>query len=85
VEITMTHRELDTEPAAGPEVPPFRGPPAAYDIVGFCRAHSISESFFYKLVDQGRGPRLMRVGRRVLVSAESAAAWRAAMEEETAA
>jgi len=50
----------------------------------FCAAHSISRSFFYKLSQQGRGPRLSKVGARTLISAEAAADWRRGMEQATA-
>jgi predicted DNA-binding transcriptional regulator AlpA len=48
----------------------------------FCIAHGISRAMFYKLLKVGKGPRVMRVGSRTLVSEESAAAWRRAMEAE---
>ena len=63
-----------------------RGPPDdhddadAYSIRRFCERHNISEAFFYKLRALGLGPVTMRVGSRVLVSRESAAAWRRARE-----
>jgi predicted DNA-binding transcriptional regulator AlpA len=46
----------------------------------FCADHGISRSFFYKLIQQGRGPRVTKLGTRTLVSADAAAAWRARME-----
>jgi predicted DNA-binding transcriptional regulator AlpA len=46
----------------------------------FCADHGISRSFFYKLLQQGCGPRVTKLGARTLVSAEAAAAWRAMME-----
>jgi hypothetical protein len=60
--------------------PTFLPPVAAYTIQNFCRAHDISRPLFYRLLADGRGPRTMRVGRRVLISAEAAADWRRAME-----
>lgn len=54
--------------------------PAVFDVPGFCAAHGISRSFFYRLLAEGRGPRLMKLGRRTLVSAEAAAEWRERME-----
>ncbi len=54
----------------------------AFSIEQFCESHgNISRAYFYKLVASGLGPRLMRVGRRVLISQEAAADWRRAMEE----
>jgi hypothetical protein len=60
-------------------------PAAAYTIATFCVAHDISESFYHKLKSQGRAPREMHVGTRVLISYEAAADWRAAREAETSA
>jgi hypothetical protein len=70
-----------------------RGPPkrhtevvGAYSVPDFCRLHGgISEAFFHKLVSEGRGPKLMKVGARTLISIEAAAAWRRACEAATAA
>jgi len=71
--------------------PQPRAPPAslgaeirAYSIPAFCRAHGdISEAFFHKLVSEGRGPRLMKIGARTLISIEAAAEWRRAQEAAT--
>lgn len=53
-------------------------------IADFCAGHgNISRSFFHKLVNEGRGPRLMKIGRRTLISIEAAAEWRAKMEAQT--
>ena len=58
--------------------------PSMFSVPTFLSAHGISRSFFYRLVKEGRGPRLTKVSRRTLVSAEAAAQWRARMEQETA-
>jgi len=47
----------------------------------FCLAHRICRATFYNLQKQAKAPTLMRVGSRVLISKESAAAWRRRMEE----
>jgi hypothetical protein len=49
---------------------------AAYSILEFCHRHCISRAHFYNLRGAGKGPREMRPGHRVLISAESAAEWR---------
>lgn len=54
----------------------------AYTVPGFCRAHNLSVSRFYTLEPADR-PRLMRIGRRVYVTAEAAADWRREMERRT--
>jgi hypothetical protein len=57
---------------------------AAYTIDEFCAAHRLSRRKFYDLQEHGIGPRLMRIGSKVLVSVESAAAWRAEREVASA-
>ena len=52
----------------------------SFSIKEFCELHAISRSFFYVLREKGEGPRLMKVGRRTLISAEAAAEWRKNME-----
>jgi predicted DNA-binding transcriptional regulator AlpA len=59
--------------------------PRLLSIKEFCADHAISRSFFYKLIQQGLGPRVTKLGARTLVSAEAAAAWRARMEQAEAA
>jgi predicted DNA-binding transcriptional regulator AlpA len=53
----------------------------AYDIIEFCHLHSISRSGFYNSLKNGTGPRVMRVGSRVLVSKEAAEQWRREREQ----
>ncbi len=57
---------------------------SAYTIPEFCDAHRISRTHFYELAKLGKVPRLMKLGRRTLISAEAAADWRRDMERETA-
>jgi predicted DNA-binding transcriptional regulator AlpA len=52
-------------------------------IPAFVAEHGISRSLFYRLVREGRGPRLTKIATRTLISAEAAAEWRARMEAET--
>ena len=54
-------------------------------VAEFCHQHGISRGTFYKLAKEGRAPKLAKIGRRTLISSESAAAWRARMERETSA
>jgi predicted DNA-binding transcriptional regulator AlpA len=49
----------------------------------FLAEHGISRSLFYRLVNEGRGPRLTKIGGRTLITAEAATEWRARMERET--
>jgi hypothetical protein len=57
-----------------------RGPPLAFTIDEFCTAHRISRSGLYKMWARGIGPRVKRIGVKVLITAEAAAEWRAAGE-----
>lgn len=52
----------------------------AQSVDAFCKANSISTSMFYKLAKEGQAPRIMKVGRRTLISSEAADAWRKQME-----
>ncbi|RWN95178.1 MAG: AlpA family phage regulatory protein [Mesorhizobium sp.] len=52
----------------------------AYSIPEFCAAHRISRASFYNLINDGKAPRTMKVGTRVLISKEAAADWRKACE-----
>lgn len=56
--------------------------PQTYTITEFCDTHHVGRSTFYELVRSGKGPRLMKVGKRTLISAEAAAEWRRRMEEQ---
>ncbi|ARP85779.1 helix-turn-helix transcriptional regulator [Bordetella genomosp. 9] len=56
---------------------------ATWTIPQFCDSHNISRTHLYDLIKQGKGPRLMKLGRRTLISAEAAADWRRQMEAET--
>lgn len=67
-----------------------RAPPAvyelaAYSIFGFCLAHGLSRRKFYYMLRAGEGPRLMKCGRRTLISVEAAQRWRRARERVAAA
>jgi hypothetical protein len=56
----------------------------AYTIPEFCRRHGFSQSKYFAIAAAGEGPRVMRVGKRVLISKEAAADWRRALEAESA-
>jgi predicted DNA-binding transcriptional regulator AlpA len=49
----------------------------------FLAEHGISRSLFYRLIKEGKGPRIAKIGGRTLITAEAAAEWRARMEQET--
>ena len=57
---------------------------AAFSVFGFCVAHGLSRSLFYRLLRAGEGPRVMKCGRRTLISVEAAQRWRRARERAAA-
>jgi hypothetical protein len=64
--------------------PPLGAEVCAYSIPEFCRVHGgISQSYFHALVAKGKGPRLMKIGARTLISVEAAAEWRKQQEATT--
>jgi hypothetical protein len=56
----------------------------AFSIPEFCVRNGISSALFFKLAREGGGPRVMRVGRRTLITREAAAAWRHEREAASA-
>lgn len=60
-----------------------RQPDDLHDIETFCAANRISQSYFFTLMREGRGPKIIKLGKRVLISPEAEAAWRRAREAET--
>jgi predicted DNA-binding transcriptional regulator AlpA len=51
-----------------------------FSVSQFCREYGISRGLFYKLLRDGHGPRVMKAGRRTLISHEAAEEWRRSME-----
>jgi len=47
--------------------------PAMVPLKGFLAENSISRSTYYRMPDK---PRIIRIGRKILIRAEDAAAWR---------
>jgi hypothetical protein len=60
-------------------------PQAAYTIAEFCQTHRISRTHLHNLMKAGQGPRIMKLGRRVLISLEAAIEWRRQIERIKAA
>ena len=58
---------------------------AAFSVFGFCVAHGLSRRKFYYMRRAGEGPRVMKCGRRTLISVEAAQRWRRARERVAAA
>src|SRR5262245_53391687 len=62
-----------------------RKPGDAHTIPSFCESNAISESTYYKLKRQGRGPREIEIDKRVIITPEAQADWRREREAETVA
>jgi hypothetical protein len=60
-----------------------RKPSDAHTIPSFCESNAISESFYFKLRREGRGPREMKIDRITRISPEAEADWRREREAET--
>ncbi len=56
---------------------------AAFSVAEFCREHAISRGLFYNMLRDGHGPRVIKAGRRTLISREAAEDWRRRMESAT--
>ncbi len=54
-----------------------------YTIPELCDAYSISRSKSYEILKAGSGPRIMKVGRRTLISVKAAEEWQARIEESS--
>ncbi|WP_221065048.1 helix-turn-helix transcriptional regulator [Methylomagnum ishizawai] len=72
----------DLQKIGAPSEPHAMPHPLVYSIPEFCKAHGFSRAMLYKLWAEGKGPRVMKIGKRTLISAESAAAWRHSLEIE---
>ena len=54
-----------------------------HSIESFCRANGISVTTYFVMKRQGKGPREMKVGKRILITPEAEADWRRAREAES--
>ena len=53
-----------------------------YSIKDFCKAFSISRSYFYKLKDQDKAPKTFNLGKKVMITSEAAHEWQKSMEAQ---
>ena len=61
-----------------------RTPGDAHTIPSFCESNAISESKYYSLKREGRGPREIDLGDRIIITEEAERDWRIEREAETA-
>jgi len=57
---------------------------AALSVDAFCEKYGICRASFYNLLKTGRGPKVLKIGTRILISAEADDAWRAEREAPSA-
>lgn len=61
-----------------------RQPNDLHTVPSFCEANMISISTYYALKRAGKGPREMKVNKRVLITPQAESDWRAEREAEAA-
>ena len=57
---------------------------AVFTVAEFCDSHRVSRSKLYQLWKDGTGPKIIRIGTKVLISVEAATDWRREREREAA-
>ena len=60
-----------------------RKPGQVHTRLSFCENNAISESKYFSLKRQGKGPREIELDGRVIITEEAERDWRVAMEAET--
>ena len=60
-----------------------RKPGQAHTRVSFCENNNISESLYFALKRQGKGPREIELNKRIIITEQAEADWRAEREAET--
>jgi enolase len=58
---------------------------SGYTVDQFCERYNFGRSCFYKLLKEGRGPRIMKIGRLTRISPEADDEFRARLEAESGA
>jgi len=53
---------------------------SVYSVKEFCCQFGISRALFYRLLQEGKGPRIIKAGKRTLITNEAAEAWKRSME-----
>jgi hypothetical protein len=56
--------------------------PVAYSVLEFCKAYRICRGLLYRLWREGAGPKMMKIGKRTVISREAAQEWRQKLEAE---
>jgi hypothetical protein len=49
--------------------------PTSSTVEQFCKRHNFGRTLFYGLIGTGKGPRIIKVGRRTRITAQDEAEW----------
>lgn len=55
----------------------------SYSVTDLCDLANISKALFYKSIRDGWGPRVTKIGRRTIITADAAETWLKEMEERS--
>ena len=55
---------------------------ALQSIPQFCEENGISRAFFYKLKDQGKAPKIIKLGSRSMITPEARLEWMEQLNQE---
>jgi hypothetical protein len=83
--MVVNQPENEERRAGGQLLPETAGDDASMTIDEFCASQRISRAFFYVMLREGWGPRLMYLGASVRISAEARRDWRREREVSAAA
>jgi len=53
-----------------------------YSVREFCALLGVSRAHFYNILRAGQGPRVMKIGRRTVISSEAVREWRTKLEHQ---
>jgi predicted DNA-binding transcriptional regulator AlpA len=71
------------KPKRKPRTIPAASPGSDMTIPEWCRKHRVSRSMWYRLKDEGRAPRTIKLGVAVRITDEADREWQAAREAES--
>jgi excisionase family DNA binding protein len=67
---------------SGPVLVSGDGERDVFTIAEFCQMHGITMPTWYRLVEEQRAPKFMRVGRQIRITRQAIEDWRAALQSE---
>ena len=58
-------------------------PESLQSIADFCKSNGISKAFFYKLREQGKAPKITKLGSRSMITPEARHEWLTSLNQES--